>query len=309
MDLGDGILSPSSGPIPIAVWVEIGLEDRFQDQLEGHLGHPVPQGRNPERAELAALLRDHDLPHRQRGEGAVLQRGTQVLEEGQHPDVLFDVAAGHRIHASCLGAPLARHPLPGHQQRGPVANQVEHVAEPLRRFGCCPSVQLALVIEYPAFGPVEGRVVRCAAIQRLVATCHAADHAAALPHARGFPALGVLRRLRHAPMPTAGVAPAPRPTGCRAARAASGRFPRSLMSVTTGVGAQLYPGGIATGRTSQSWPGPPAAQITQTTEAGRPKATACPSPQSDPSTRFAGSPTTDGASATGSVPLRLSRPR
>jgi hypothetical protein len=139
-----------------------------------------------------------------------------------------------------------------------------------------------------------------------VVTTLAADHAAALPHARSFPALGVLRRLRHDPMPTAGVTPAHQPAGGGLGRAAPGRFPRSLMPVSTEVGVQLYPGGIAAGRTSQSWPGPPAAQITQTTEADRSKATTCPAPQSDPSTRFSRSRTTHGASATGSVSLRLS---
>ena len=138
-----------------------------------------------------------------------------------------------------------------------------------------------------------------------VVTPSAADHAAALPHARSFPALGVLRRLRHDPMPSAGVAPAHRPAGRRPVRATPDRFPRSLASVMTGTGAQLYPGGIATGRTSQSWPRPPAAEISPTTEAGRSKATTCPAPRSGPSTRFNRPPTTDEASTTGSVPLRL----
>src|SRR5918994_1925725 len=133
----------------------------------------------------------------------------------------------------------------------------------------------------------------------------AADHAAALSHARSFPALGVLRRLRHDPMPTAGVTPAHHPAGCGVGEGGTGPLPTFTDVRCDGVGVQLYPGGIATGRASQSWPGPPAAQITQTTEAGRSKATTCPAPQSDPSTRFIRSRTTHGASATGSVSLRL----
>ena len=134
----------------------------------------------------------------------------------------------------------------------------------------------------------------------------AADHAAALPHARSSPALAVLRRLRHAPIPTAGVTPAHHPAGCVGGEGGIGTFPTFTDVRCDGVGVQLYPGGIAAGRTSQSWPGPLAAQITQTTRAGRSKATTCPAPQSDPSTRVSRSRTTHGASATGSVSLRLS---
>ena len=170
VDLGDGILGPPSRPIPVTVRVEVDLEDRFQDQLEGHLRHPIPQGGDAEQAQFPALLRYRHLPDRQRGEGAVPQRGAQLLQERQHPDVLFDVAAGDRVHAGCLGAPVAGDPLPGHQQGGLVADQVEQITEPLVRFGPCPSVQLALVIEYPTLRPIQGRLVDGAAIQRLFAT-------------------------------------------------------------------------------------------------------------------------------------------
>ena len=169
VDLGDGVLSPTTGPIPVAGRVEVDLEDRFQDQLEGHLCHPIPQRGDAEHAQFPALLRYRHLPDRQCGEGAVLERGAQLLQECQHPDVLFDVAAGDRVHASCPGAPVARDPLPGHQQGGLIADQVEQIAEPLLRLGPCPSVQFALVIEYPTLRPIQGQLVDGAAIQRLFA--------------------------------------------------------------------------------------------------------------------------------------------
>jgi len=50
------------------VRVEIGLEDRFQDQLEGHLRHPVAQCGDAEQAQFPALLRYCHLPDRQRAE-------------------------------------------------------------------------------------------------------------------------------------------------------------------------------------------------------------------------------------------------
>jgi hypothetical protein len=167
VDLGDGVLGPTPGPIPVARRVEVGFEDRFQDQLEGHLRDPVPQGGDAELAEFPALLRDRHLPHRQRAERAVAEGTAQLLQEWQHSDVLFDVAAGDRIHAGCPGAPVARDPLPRHQQGGLVADQVEHVGEPPARVASCPSVQLALVIEYPTLRPVQGRLVQNTAVQRL----------------------------------------------------------------------------------------------------------------------------------------------
>src|SRR6478735_10043562 len=80
-------------------------------------------------------------------------------------------------------------------------------------------------------------------------------------------------------MPTAGVTPAHHPAGYAGGEGGTGPLPTFADVRSDGVGVQLYPGGIATGRTSQSWPGPPAAQITQTTGAGQVKATTCPAPQ------------------------------
>ena len=147
--------------------------------------------------------------------------------------------------------------------------------------------------------PPSEPLLSARAIQRRVRRRNFPMHAALLRS-------GVLRRLRHDPMPTAGVTPAHHPAGYGVGQGGTGSFPTFTDVRCDGVGVQLYPGGIATGRTSQSWPGPPAAQITQTTGAGRSRHTTCPAPQSDPSTRFSRSLTTHGASATGSVSLRLS---
>ena len=174
-------------------------------------------------------------------------------------------------------------------KRGPVADQVEQISEP-----ACPVRPLPIgaacagdrVLDAPPNTGPSRRWRRYSTTPRHHQL--AADHAAALPHARSFPALGVLRRLRHDPMPTAGVTPAHRPGWMPVGQGGTGSLPTFTDVRSDGVGAQLYPGGIATGRTSQSWPGPPAAQITQTTRAGRSKATTCPAPQSDPSTRFTG---------------------
>jgi hypothetical protein len=121
----------------------------------------------------------------------------------------------------------------------------------------------------------------------------------------GSPDLGVLRRLRHDPTPTAGVAPARRTTGCRAVRATSGRFPRSLMSVQR----DRYPASPRRhrpNRRSQCWSGPPAAHRIRATGEKQPSRTAAPAPQHGPSTRVGGPLTPHGASSTGSVALHLS---
>ena len=197
----------------------------------------------PSVAEFAALLRDRHLPDRQRGERAVPQRGAKLLQERQHSDVLFDVAAGDRIHAGCPGAPVARDPLPGHQQGGPVADQVEHdqrTGVPVRFLPIGAACADDRVPDAPpSTGPARRRAPLFNGL--FATTSLAADHAAALPHVTSFPGLGVLRRLRHDPMPTAGVAPAHRPAGCRSGRAAPGRFPRSLMSVATGSAPSYTP--------------------------------------------------------------------
>jgi hypothetical protein len=48
-----------------------------------------------------------------------------------------------------------------------VLAKLDVTAYTLVRFGPCPSVQLALVTEYPTLRPIQGRLVQNAAIQRL----------------------------------------------------------------------------------------------------------------------------------------------
>ncbi len=89
----------------------------------------------------------------------------------------------------------------------------------------CPLVQLALEVKYPQLRLIKAGQRRAGVHQRppSLRTCRAS--AGTLPHVPGFPRLGVLRSLRHAPAATADGAPAPNPTGVR--RAPPGRFPRS----------------------------------------------------------------------------------
>jgi hypothetical protein len=259
VDFGDGILGPTSGPIPVAGRVEIGLEDRLQDQLEGHLRDPVPQGRDTQVTDLAVLLGYHRLLDRQRSERPVPERRAQLVQERDHPNTVLDVVAGNRVHASCPGTPVARHPLPSHQQRGPVADQVEYIIEPATRLVPCPSVQLELVIEYPPLGREDpGRRRRRVVIQQ-----RSFPTAAPLPsHCRPSPC----DRLSRPPSTTAtpprsglisGRRACPPPGRLPDGKGDARPLPTFAEDLFDGFGAQLYPGSIATDRTSQSWSGPP----------------------------------------------------
>jgi len=68
VDLGDRVVGSTFRAEPVGARVEVRLEDRFQDQLERGLHHPVRGGRNSQAAELPAALGDHPLPDRQRRE-------------------------------------------------------------------------------------------------------------------------------------------------------------------------------------------------------------------------------------------------
>ena len=52
VDLGDRVVRPPLRPEPVGDRQEVGLEDRFQHQLQRRLDHPVGDGRDPQTAEL-----------------------------------------------------------------------------------------------------------------------------------------------------------------------------------------------------------------------------------------------------------------
>src|SRR3954453_23912114 len=78
----------------------------------------------------------------------------------------------------------------------------------------CPPVQRALDPEYPRLRPL-GLRPRRDAIQRRPPRLpdHRCRSAASLRHAAGFPGLGLLRRLRPTPRPTADSEPCPHHAG------------------------------------------------------------------------------------------------
>src|SRR4051812_39649171 len=70
--------------------------------------------------------------------------------------------------------------------------------------------------------------------------------AAALGHVTGFPGLGLLRWLRPTTRRSADGAPSPPRPGRSGIGTAPRWFPRSPLDRSTGIGAQLFPGGLAT---------------------------------------------------------------
>ena len=67
MDLGDRVVRAPLGPEPVGDRLEVGLEDRFQDQLQCCLNNAVGHGGYPQFPDLprTAWLGDQALPHRQ----------------------------------------------------------------------------------------------------------------------------------------------------------------------------------------------------------------------------------------------------
>src|ERR1022692_384901 len=143
-------------------------------------------------------------------------RSPDLGQEAAHaPGPALDMGSGHPVDA---GRPRALIPPDAHPrfcQEVRVADEVEQVTEPAGRILSRPAVQLSLHTPYlPQHDQLvirlPGLLIRPlgdgTGIPRRVFGHYSTSllsfvtdwHTAALPHARGFPALGVLRRLRPA---------------------------------------------------------------------------------------------------------------
>ena len=129
-----GLVGRASGSEAVGAFEEVGLEDRLQDELGRRLGHPVPDGGDPQVAELAVGLGDGDPPHRL-GLVAVHQQVLLDLsEEGLDPLGAFglDVFDGDAVDAR--GAVIPQHLLPcAVEHVGSVDPVVESVEASVRR--------------------------------------------------------------------------------------------------------------------------------------------------------------------------------
>ena len=151
VDLGDRVVRAAVRAEPVRARLEVRLEDGFEHQLERGLDHPVGHGGDPELAQLAALLRDHHLPHRVRAELARLQRRPDVLQE--HPYASRPVLdVGHRgpIDPRRPRPFVLLDPKPRLGQELQVTHEVEQVTKPAGGIFSRPAVQLGLHLPYRA---------------------------------------------------------------------------------------------------------------------------------------------------------------
>ena len=251
VNLRDRVVRPPPGPEPVGDRHEVGLEDRFQHQLQRRLHHPVSDGGDAEPAHLPATagLGDHAFPDRHRTELARLHRVPQIVQEFLDAS-LVDVAGPQAVDPGGPGPGVARDPLPRHLQRGRVVHEVEQVVEPAARIGRRPTVQLGLHPQYPrerplGTGPSGAPVFTNASLG--IAVSSLLVTAAALRHVTGSPGLGLLRRLR--PVPTRSVDGGPSPTGHAGMRDRSGKSrdgSRVHCDSLDEGGARLCPCGLAT---------------------------------------------------------------
>jgi hypothetical protein len=94
------LVSRPLGPKPIAGRQEVGLEDRFKDQLRRRHRYPVAHAWDRQRPGTARLswLGDEDSPQRLRPVGPSPKLRGELLKEGRHPGRLHGVD-GHPINA------------------------------------------------------------------------------------------------------------------------------------------------------------------------------------------------------------------
>ena len=122
--LGHRVMRSAIRAEPVGTREKIRLEDRLQHQLQGRLDHPIRHGRDPQTTRLAAWLGDHPLPHRQRAEAAVLQRGPQPVEEHLNPLPGLNGVGRLAIHPGRARPLVPPHPNPRHHQERGIADEV-----------------------------------------------------------------------------------------------------------------------------------------------------------------------------------------
>ena len=119
-------------PVPVRPRLEVGLEDRLQDELQRTLDHAVADGRYPEHADfLAAVLRDLLPPV---GHGNVPTRD-QIVPDLPDEDVhspFLDGREAHPVHSR--GSVVLLGQAVGFAQRLFLADMDEKAPETPRRF-------------------------------------------------------------------------------------------------------------------------------------------------------------------------------
>jgi hypothetical protein len=210
------------GPKPVGDRLEVGLEDRFQHQLQRGLNDPIGDRRNSQPTQLPAATRlgDPAFPHRERAEPPVPKLGAQLAQEPGRTDARLHLGDGQPVHPGGVRTGVARDPVKRHEQRRRVAHEVEQVIEPAVGIGRRPTVKLGLHPRYPRPRSLRNHTrLRGAGIHRRVFRHYSIRPFSIplppFPMCTGFPRLGVLRRLRPAlDRSTVGAPSRPPGAGC-----------------------------------------------------------------------------------------------
>ena len=192
VDLGDRVLGPPLGPEPVGDRLEVGLEDRFQHQLQRRLDDPVGDGR-----ECRACAPSPTRPAWGSSAPAPAAAGTcppsaADRRSSRNPGTPTNSSTSATVRPSTPGvfAPLvARDPVERHQQRRRVVHEVEQVVEPAAGIGRRPTVKLGLHLRYPPTRPHRAAPARrrhSAARLSALQPPSLLDTAAALPHVHGL---------------------------------------------------------------------------------------------------------------------------
>ena len=97
-DLSDRVMGSTAGPIAIGRRVETDLEDRLQDELEGHLSDPVFDRRDSQATLVAIAFGDLTLADGRRPELALLELVAQPPKELLRAELLLDAVTSHGVH-------------------------------------------------------------------------------------------------------------------------------------------------------------------------------------------------------------------
>ena len=218
MDRLDGIARRAFRSVAIGTGLEIGLEDRFDHELDGALHHPVPDRRDAERSFAAAGLWDHRPPHRLRS----VRLGAKVVPDPGQPPL-----QPHRLD---LLEALSIHPrraLVGPRQSVGMEQDVFAIDLVVEQVEAEVRFRLRLEIELPLESP---DLFRCLQAHRQSPRLLSVKSA---PEVRVLPSAGITRHQRYyhpfrfppAPPPEVTLRPLPSP------RRASPDYPHHLPCV------------------------------------------------------------------------------
>jgi len=101
-------------PEPVRARLEARLEDGFQDDLRGLLGHPVTDHRDTQRPLPALWFRDVHAPGRRWTITTPAQVSLQLAQQPGDPVLLLHECQGDTIHPS--GTAITPDPVPGRPQ-------------------------------------------------------------------------------------------------------------------------------------------------------------------------------------------------